>query len=72
MLNRNMTNRMISVFKMSIKKMVDFARLFHITIVLSKYSKSKSALSAVCDCGISRSFSLTIIENYKFEDYFIF
>ena len=44
MLNRNMTRRMISVFKMSIKKMVDFARLFHMTIVLSKSSKSKLCL----------------------------
>ena len=37
-LNRNMTRRLISEFKMSVKKIIDFVRLFHTTIVASKSS----------------------------------
>ena len=37
-LNRNMTRRMIIEFEMSIKKIINFARLFHMLIVLSKSS----------------------------------
>ena len=37
-LNRNTTSRVISLFEMPIKKIINFARLFKSTIVLRKSS----------------------------------
>ena len=41
-LNRNTAGRVISLFEMPIKKIINFARLFYSTIVLRKSSFKKS------------------------------
>ena len=44
-LNRNTASRVISLFEMPIKKIINFARLFCLTIVLRK-SKLKNSIQA--------------------------